>query len=167
MAIQSIMHISFYTQHLAEMREFYEHNLGATPKVIVRNGVYKGVKNRGNWAKLAETDPNGIAYMFEELAPGQFLELFPTNQKIRPDATTEVDPLGIDHYTHFSLLVDDIQQIYTAFQQQGVPIDVAPNIGNSHTWQMWTHDPDGNKIEIMQYTKDSFELTGHIDSPKF
>jgi lactoylglutathione lyase len=164
MAIQSIMHISFYTNQIQAMRDFYEGVLGAKPKVIVRFGAYKGVKNRGLWSKLAETDPNGIAYMFEEVAPGQFLELFPTDAPL-PDAPA-VQP-ATARYTHMSLLVDDIQEMATQLRENHVPIDIEPNIGNSHVWQMWSRDPDGNKIEFMQYTDQSFELTGHIDEPDF
>ena len=32
-----------------------------------------------------------------------------------------------------------------------------------NTWQMWSHDPDGNKIEFMQYTEKSFQLVGRTD----
>ena len=28
---------------------------------------------------------------------------------------------------------------------------------------MWIHDPDGNRIEIMQYTDESFQITGNIE----
>lgn len=164
MAIQSIMHLSFYTNQLEAMRDFYEGVLGAKPKVIVRFGAYKGIENRGLWAKLAESDPNGIAYMFEEVAPGQFLELFPTDAPL-PEAPA-VQP-ATSRYTHMSLLVDDIQAMATRLRECKVPIAVEPNIGNSHVWQMWSQDPDGNKIEFMQYTEKSFELTGHIDQPDF
>ncbi|WP_338217569.1 VOC family protein [Lacticaseibacillus salsurivasis] len=160
MANQSIMHLAFYTNQLPALRDFYENTLGAKPRTIVRFSAYKGVKNRGDWAKLAETNPNGIVYVFEELAPGQFLELFPVDQPL-PKAPTLGD--GTSHYSHFSILVDDIQASYQHLLAHGAPIDTKPNIGNSHTWQMWTHDPDGNMIELMQYTDQSFQLTGHID----
>ena len=45
----------------------------------------------------------------------------------------------------------------------GINIDIEPKIGNSHTWQMWIHDPDGNRIEMMQYTDESFQITGNIE----
>lgn len=161
---QSIMHVSFNTNQLDALRSFYENALGATTKIIVRFGVYKGVKNRGVWAEKAETDPNGIAYLFEELAPGQFIELFPTDE---PLISAEAANASDKHYAHFALLVDDIQAARQRLIDHNAPVDVEPNIGNSHVWQMWTHDPDGNKMEIMQYTDQAFELTGHIDEPSF
>lgn len=35
--------------------------------------------------------------------------------------------------------------------------------GQSETWQMWIHDPDGNKFEIMQYTDKSLQHHGNIE----
>ena len=31
---------------------------------------------------------------------------------------------------------------------------------------MWIHDPDGNRIEMMQYTDESFQITGNIEDDK-
>lgn len=31
---------------------------------------------------------------------------------------------------------------------------------------MWTHDPDGNKFEIMQYTPKSLQFKGNIKEDK-
>ena len=42
----------------------------------------------------------------------------------------------------------------------GAPIDTPPKMGLEHTYQMWSHDPDGNKIEFMQYTPESWQLVG-------
>ena len=77
MKFNEIMHLSFYTDQMDEMRDFYENKLGLKAKIIMRYEAYKGKKNRGAWAKRAETNPKDIAYIFIELAPGQYLELFP------------------------------------------------------------------------------------------
>ena len=34
--------------------------------------------------------------------------------------------------------------------RKGAPIDVEPKQGGDKNWQAWTHDPDGNKIELMK-----------------
>ena len=39
-------------------------------------------------------------------------------------------------------------------------IDVKPQFNCDHTWAMWFRDPDGNRIEVHQYTERSFELIG-------
>jgi hypothetical protein len=50
--------------------------------------------------------------------------------------------------------------------KNGVEIDIEPNKGQSETWQMWIHDPDGNKFEIMQYTPLSLQHKGNIEQDK-
>ena len=77
MKFNEIMHISFYTDQLESMRDFYENKLGLKAKIIMRYEAYKGKKERGQWAIRAETRPKDIAYIFIELAPGQYIELFP------------------------------------------------------------------------------------------
>ncbi|MBQ6215097.1 MAG: hypothetical protein IJJ67_06740 [Oscillospiraceae bacterium] len=33
-------------------------------------------------------------------------------------------------------------------------------MGIENTWQMWMHDPDGNPFEVMEYTPQSYQITG-------
>lgn len=159
MKFNEIMHLSFYTDQMDKMRNFYENKLGLKAKIIMRYDAYKGNLNREAWAKRAETDPTGIAYIFIELAPGQYLELFPKadgqQEHEMPDTR-----LG---YSHFALMVDDIYATREELVQAGVDIDIEPNKGQSETWQMWIHDPDGNKFEIMQYTEKSLQHHGNIE----
>lgn len=159
MKFNEVMHLSFYTDQMDVMRDFYENKLGLKAKIIMRYEAYKGNGNRGAWSKRAETDPNGIAYIFIELAPGQFLELFP-----KADGQKEyIEPNTHLGYSHFALMVDDIHEAREELVKAGVEIDIEPNIGQSQTWQMWIHDPDGNKFEIMQYTLDSLQFKGNIE----
>ena len=106
MKFNEIMHLSFYTDQMDEMRDFYENKLGLKAKIIMRYEAYKGKKDRGAWAKRAETNPKGIAYIFIELAPGQYLELFP---KADHQLEHEVPDTRLG-YSHFALMVDDIHE---------------------------------------------------------
>lgn len=109
---------------------------------------------RKEWYENARTNPNGIACIFIELAPGLFLELFEKqlNQLEHEEASL------IAGYSHFALMVDDIFEARKELAEKGIPIDIAPNLGQSGTWQMWIYDPDGNRFEIMQYTPDFLQL---------
>lgn len=156
MKFNSIMHVSFYTDNLERIREFYEDKLGLKPKMIVRFGAYKD-KKESAFHKMAITNPDDICIIYIEIAPGQFVEFFPKWFEMKPKEDWNTR-LG---YGHFALLVDDIHETRDELVKRGVEIDVEPNIGNSHTWQMWIHDPDGNRFEIMQYTEDSFQLKGN------
>lgn len=160
MKFNEVMHLSFYTDNLDKMRDFYENKLGLKAKIIMRYEAYKGQTSRGAWAKRAETNPKDIAYIFIELAPGQYLELFP-----KADGQLEhEEPNTRLGYSHFALMVDDIHVAREELVNAGVAIDVEPNKGQSETWQMWVHDPDGNSFEIMQYTEKSLQHMGNIEA---
>ena len=62
----------------------------------------------------------------------------------------------------FALMVDDIFEARKELIEAGIEIDIEPNKGQSETWQMWIHDPDGNKFEIMQYTDLSLQHQGNV-----
>lgn len=154
MNFKSLMHISFYTSNLERIREFYEEKLELNTKIIVRYKSYQDRKG-SKFYELAHSNPNDICIIYIELAEGQFIEFFP----ISSSENKQVN----ESYSHFALLVDDIHLTREKLVGKGIQIDIEPKLGNSHTWQMWIHDPDGNRIEIMQYTKESFQITGHIE----
>lgn len=161
MKFNNIMHVSFFTDQMDAMRDFYENKLGLKAKMIVRYEAYKD-KEGHPWAKAAKERPLDICLIYIEIANGQFIELFPKadGQKEHPEYNQH---LG---YSHFSLTVDDIFKARDELIAAGIDIDIEPKIGNSHTWQMWIHDPDGNRIEMMQYTDESFQITGNIEDDK-
>lgn len=80
-----------------------------------------------------------------KLGNEQFIELFYCDKPIdRGNA-----------YLHLCLEVDDIHAMADQIVKAGGPLDVAPRMASDFNWQCWTHDPDGNKIEIMTISKDS------------
>lgn len=159
MKFNEIMHLSFYTDQMDKMRDFYENKLGLKAKIIMKYGAYKGQTSRGAWAEQAKINPDGIAYIFIELAPRQYLELFN-----RADHQLEHEmPDTRLGYSHFALMVDDIFEAREELVKAGIEIDIEPNKGQSETWQMWIHDPDGNKFEIMQYTDLSLQHHGNVE----
>ena len=108
----------------------------------MRYGAYLGQKSRGAWAKKAITDPDGIAYIFIELAPGQYLELFNKADNQLEHEKPDVR-LG---YSHFALMVDDIFEARKELIEAGIEIDIEPNKGH----------------EIMQYTDLSLQHQGNV-----
>ncbi|KUP25914.1 VOC family protein [Paenibacillus sp. DMB5] len=156
MEFKSIMHVSFFTDQMEVVRDFYENKLGLKPKMIVRFGAYKG-SNNPMFSKKAETHPDDICIIYFEIAPGQFIEFFPKMGDQGPHGKWNQN-LG---YTHFGLLVDDIFKTKEELLAAGISLDNDISKGPSETYQMWVHDPDGNKIEIMQYTENSMQLKGN------
>lgn len=162
-----IGHVAFICKDLPTSIAFYRDQLGFTNKFVITYGDWlnhhleqskeAGVSpNPDMVARLTpKQDKTWIAYF--EMGGGQFVELFDADgAHILCPPTPETL-----NYSHVALLVEDIHQAHEELKAKGVPIDTPPSLGLEGTWQMWTHDPDGNRIEYMQYTEKSWQLTGH------
>ena len=57
--------------------------------------------------------------------------------------------------------IDAIREAVRELESRGLTFDTKLSKGPSETWQIWAHDPDGNKFEIMQFTDKSWQVTGH------
>lgn len=154
----SIMHVAFYCKHFDEMVDFYTNKLGGKQKVIVKYGEYLDVENRLIEKEIAQKDPNRMNYTYIEIAPKEFIELYPEKEG-QLEHTEFNKHIG---YSHFSLIVKDIYKTKDELMKNGVTIDTPISMGPSGTYQMWIHDPDDNRIEIMQFTDKSYQVVGHI-----
>ena len=83
------------------------------------------------------------------VADGTYLELFYGGR----DRVEEKDSSA--GFMHMCLECGDIQETVEALRGKGAPIDVEPKQGGDKNWQAWTHDPDGNKIELMKISPES------------
>ncbi len=63
-------------------------------------------------------------------------------------------------YRHLCLEVDDIHATVDAIQQAGIEVEPI-KLGSDRSWQAWLTDPDGNRIELHQYTPES-KQTPHL-----
>jgi lactoylglutathione lyase/glyoxylase I family protein len=62
-------------------------------------------------------------------------------------------------FQHICLEVDDINQAVATLGDRGVDCS-EPKLGNDRSWQSWIADPDGNRIELHQYTAESKQNRG-------
>ena len=60
---------------------------------------------------------------------------------------------------HFCLQVDNIDIVITALRAHGYDVS-DKTLGADHSWQCWTSDPHGVRIEMHQYTSESTQATG-------
>ncbi len=60
-------------------------------------------------------------------------------------------------YQHFCLEVDDLAGTVAAMRTHGVEVS-DPKTGRDRSLQAWLADPDGNRIELHQYTPESKQL---------
>lgn len=157
MKFNALMHVTFFTSRLQEMMDFYQNVLGGTLKIATKAKLYKGADG-SHYGSVAEIDPERIIIVYIELAPGQFIELFPSEPGQKPHSEWN-EEIG---YSHFALTVDDIFTARSELEARGLEFDTEISKGPSETYQMWAHDPDGNRFEIMQFTDKSFQVIGNI-----
>lgn len=65
---------------------------------------------------------------------------------------------GYYNYQHLCLEVSDINEAKEAVMKNGIKLDKDIDLGPDGAYQLWVVDPDGNRIELMQYTEKSKQL---------
>ena len=90
-----------------------------------------------------------------EVAPHQYLELF--HAEGNPKETVE-DLTGRVGYQHLCLEVSDIKKAYDVCVANGIKPNTEISLGADGAYQFWLTDPDGNRLELMQYTEESRQV---------
>ena len=164
----SISHVGFNVRDLEKSLHFYCDILGCTEKFTLTYGDMVADIEAENQA-LGKKEPFFLSALRKEASrkwsvyvqlPGcnSFIELFDQMGVKNRKASTNMD-MG---FTHFSLEVNDIHAFRQNIIQRGGReyLDTDIKLGLDNTWQMWMHDPDNNLFEIMEYTTDSYQITG-------
>lgn len=85
--------------------------------------------------------------IYLHLGERNFIELF--------EGALEAPASG-QSFRHICLEVDDIEVTTAALRERGV--EVSPvKLGRDQSYQAWITDPDGNRIELHQYTPESWQ----------
>lgn len=95
-----------------------------------------------------EFERNGRLFGFYlKLGQNTFIEVF------------EGNPGDVGNINHLSLEVDDIDQVIASVKAHGYDVG-EKSLGADQSWQAWTEDPNGVRIEFHEYTPDSMQLVG-------
>lgn len=162
MKVKEIGHLAFTCKDLEESIRFYGEKLGFRNKFsIYYSDMLEHIRKnnpdaQGEFVEQLEKNRDKMWISYFDIGNGQFVELFDAGA-----ATVACVP-GREHlnYSHVALVVEDIHAAHAELMEKGIPVDTPPQLGLEGTWQMWSHDPDGNKIEFMQYTEKSWQLIG-------
>ena len=90
-----------------------------------------------------------IVGFYLELSRGGYIEIF-QRDGIEANANNPIQ--------HFCLEVDDIDQTGLRLVQHGFEV-TQKILGADQSWQMWTADPSGVRIEFHRYTERSSQIT--------
>jgi len=129
--IRSLAHVCISSIDLAATEQFYCDVLGMEKQF---NFIFEGHKV-GFYLKVSETN---------------YIEVF------EQDSIDHDAPVAI---RHLCFETKDIDTVATALTAAGVSV-TDKKMGSDNSWQIWTADPSGVKIEFHEYTPESSQMTG-------
>jgi glyoxylase I family protein len=146
--IRQLAHFCLKTSQLERMTAFYRDTLGATVKFRYLN-------------KAGE--PIGAYFA---LGANTFVEIFDhADAHRRSNSPKPFEPLEeprdpwLVRYNHFCLQVEGLDAYVSLLESRGVTV-TGRKTGNDRSRQAWIKDPDGNLIELQEYTAQSRQFTG-------
>ena len=170
MAVRHLAHASFRCSDLDRTLAFYCGLLGLRRKFSLRFDEfvqYQEEQAAAGGSPMSEYMREKVEEMrrfgamdwvtYLEVADHEFIEIFSS------EGYADVQTFDIRHFDHIGFLhialeVDDIHATCEKLRAAGVPILREPGMGLERTWQCWVTDPDGNAVELMEYTEDSRQL---------
>lgn len=127
--IRQIAHTCIYAHDLQATERFYREAFGATKSFDFKRGE--------DWIGF-----------YLDFGNRTFIEVFRKGES-RFDETNQIN--------HICLETGDLDQLLTRVRSLGMDIS-DKKLGVDGTWQSWTSDPNGVKLEIFQYTPDSLQF---------
>jgi len=171
--IRGIAHVCFKVADLPASKAYYTEGLGFEPLYDLTYGdvIARIEVDRAAGTLPGDIDEGAIAFLeahaaetwssYLKIAPGQFLELFAARPGNVPLGELE-ERIG---YQHFALEVDNIEAFQQEISSRGVEAEGAVHVGPDNTKQLWLVDPDGNRLELHEYTAESLQLRGTGRAP--
>jgi catechol 2,3-dioxygenase-like lactoylglutathione lyase family enzyme len=137
--IRQLAHLCLFTDQLGEMRRFYADTLGLRLAFPLRN-------------------PAGEAFgLYFDAGHSTFVEVF---DRAGAQAMWGGRDARIERGTAFRHLcfeVTGLDALRTQLRARGLEVS-EPTVGMDGSRQAWTADPDGNPVELMEYTAESAQL---------
>ena len=127
--IKQVAHTCIFAHDLAKTEAFYRDTFGIAKAFDFRRGE--------DWIGF-----------YLDLGERSFIEVF---------RKAESSFAETNQINHICLETEDLDGLIAHVRAQGVTI-TDKKLGVDGTWQAWTADPNGVKLEIFQYTADSMQF---------
>lgn len=142
------------------MRNFYCRGLGLKKVFTLTYGDLANSLERSGMAD--EQTLSGLRMMaampcidYIEVAPHQYIEFF---YCVGQEKKEERDLAKFFGYQHICLEVTDIHAAWDAATYNGIKPDTEIALGAEGAYQFWLVDPDGNRLELMEYAPGAKQL---------
>lgn len=119
------------------------HDLDASLDFYAKLGIHESFR--------LMRDDGSLMLIYLHITDDRFIEVFPNGPSPEERARKQ-------SFMHICLAVDDIEAFVEEIRAKGIVIDVEPKMGLDFNVQAWIADPDGNKIELMQYSPESPQI---------
>jgi lactoylglutathione lyase len=137
--IRQLAHVCFHTDHMDPMVNFYRDGLGLPIKFT-----------------LTGDDGQPLGHYFE-CGQCTFIEVFSQAAAVKQWGGQVQALTRGSQYQHLCFEVTGLEDFKQALESRGVSVS-AITLGMDHSRQAWIADPDGNPIELMEYTSQSLQL---------
>ncbi len=148
-----------YTMENEEnMLAFYERGIGLKRALTLTVGdMVSYLRDHGQSVQESiqhlPMDNPWMEYM--EVAPHQYLVLYHNLGQKKKEDRDLTDAYG---YQHICIEVQDIHAAWDAVKANGLIPDTEISLGADGAYQFWLTDPDGNRLEMMEYAPGAKQL---------
>lgn len=134
--IKQLAHLNFFSNQAPEMLDFYTNKLGLKIKFTLDH---------------ADGTPFG---WYVDCGNQTFLEIFDQQGAVKQWGGEVTELRKGNQYRHLCFEVQGIEGYRSDLIQKGVSVTEI-KVGMDRSKQAWVNDPDGNAIELMEYTPES------------
>jgi lactoylglutathione lyase len=137
--ITQLAHLNLFTDRYQEMLKFYSEALGLKIQFTLDND-------------------EGVPFGWY-LACGRmtFIEIFDQAGAVRQWGGKVAELQHGSKFRHLCFEVKELEAYREMLAGKGIPVS-AITVGMDNSKQAWIKDPDGNDIELMEYTPASFQI---------
>lgn len=118
------------------------HDLDATLAFYEKLGIHESFR--------LLHDDGSLMLIYLHIGGDRFIEVFPNGPA--------PEERGKQSFMHTCLAVEGIEAYVDEIRAKGIEIDIEPKMGLDFNVQAWITDPDGNKIELMEYSPKSPQI---------
>lgn len=153
--------VALQIQDEINMRNFYCRGLGLKKVFTLTYGdLADGLQRSGTADEQTLAGLRMMAALpcidYVEIAPHQYIEFFYCTGQEKKEERNLQTYYG---YQHICLEVSDIHTAWDAVIHNGIKPDTEIALGTEGAYQFWLTDPDGNKLELMEYAPGAKQLS--------
>ena len=137
--IKQLAHLNFFSDQAPKLLDFYVDQLGLKVKFT-----------------LDHEDGTPFGW-YVDCGNSTFIEIFDQKGAARQWSFQAVELKKGNQYRHLCFEVADLEGYRQGLEAKGLAVTKI-TVGMDHSKQCWIKDPDGNDIELMEYTPESYQL---------